>query len=116
MKKLLLVSALVVLAVCLSAKATIILDDFETNDSLGYWQLKCTTANVAVYGSEAGLAGTVGGTRNAMFKANNISSSLYIGDGWADLSDGSSKYSLTELTYNAGGAGLDLDLTSGTKF
>ena len=119
MKKLLLVSALVMLAVGLSAQATIVLDDFMTNDPLGYWGLTCTTANVAVYGSETGLAGTIGGSRDVMFNANNAGSSWFsIGGGYADQSNSSNKYSLSEMTYNGGGGagGLNLNLTSGTKF
>jgi hypothetical protein len=130
MKKLITVCATVMLIAGM-AQATIVLDDFKTNANVtGHsWGLKCTTKNVPVYNSETGLAGTYGGSRDTMFNANGSSSSgintsaLTLGGeingtavGRLILGNPSFWYNLTELTYNGNGTGLDLDLTTGTKF
>jgi len=120
MKKLMLVSALVVLAVGLSANATIVLDDFMTTNPAGGWGIIAATLGTPVTMSETGLSGVYGGTRDTSYTVyvSKTGASMDMGYGETAQNNGSSGWSKAALTYNSGGGagGLGLDLMSGTKF
>jgi len=131
MKIPILVTAVVVLlALGTAAQAVIVIDDFtdfmtpvvapavlDTDGITDYgWYIKATALGVAYNYAETGLS-IYGGTRNSSYTVyGSLSGTMMtMGSGWATENNGSSSWSQSTLTYDAGGAGLNLNLTSGTK-
>lgn len=114
----------VILAMATVSQATIIIDDYISTDPAGGWDLYATTFDTVVTKSETDLSGVYGGSRDTSYTVGNaglqadldFGTRMSLGDGWYSHSNDLSTWSKGTLTYNGGGSGLGLDLTSGTKF
>jgi len=113
-KHLFVLGVVIFLCCCSLLQATIItIDDFES----GSIDLRPTALTVPIIQNETGLAGVYGGTRTieyTVFGKSLSGAGVEMAESLLIDNNGKRNWSTVELTYDAGGAGLNLDLSSFT--